>query len=74
MEQIFESTFWTELYKNGQNWLIEELPGLLIVLVLFFLTLKIVGFSFKKLNKTFLKRADRNEKTDIVEEGKELIP
>ena len=72
MEQIFENAFWTELYKSSQNWLIEELPGLLIVLVLFFLTFKIVVFSLKKLNKTFLKRADRDEKVDTVEEGKRI--
>ena len=49
MEQILESTFWTELFNNGLNWIINELPGLLIALVLFFLAFKIIGISLKKL-------------------------
>lgn len=52
MEQFLESTFWIELFKNFQNWLINELPGLLIASVLFFLAFTIIGFSLKKLNKT----------------------
>lgn len=72
MEKIFEHDFWAELIKSGQNWLIAELPGLLIALVLFFLALKIIGFSIKKLNRTFLKNADRNEKADAIEAGKRI--
>lgn len=72
MEQIFESTFWTELFKSGQNWLIAELPGLLIALVLFYLAFKIVGFSVKKLNKKILNNAKQNDKEDTDEAGKRI--
>jgi len=72
MKQILESTFWTELFKTGQNWLITELPGLLIALVLFFLAYKIVGFSMKKLNKKILNNAKKNDKTDIDEARKRI--
>jgi small-conductance mechanosensitive channel len=72
MEHFLEFNFWTELFKNGQNWLINELPGLLIALVLFFLIFKIVGFSIKKLKKTLLNRADKNDKVDKVEAGKRI--
>jgi len=73
MEQILESTFWTELFKNGQNWLINELPGLLIALVLFFLAFKIIGFSLKKLKRTLLNRAYKNDKLDAVEAEKRIL-
>jgi len=73
MEQILESTFWTELFKNGQNWLINELPGLLIALVLFFLAFKIIGFSLKKLKRTLLNRAAKNDTLDTVEAEKRII-
>lgn len=72
MKQIFESTFWTELFKSGQNWLIAELPGLLIALVLFYLALRIVGFSVKKLNKKFLNNAKQNDEADTDEAGKRI--
>ncbi len=73
MKQILDSTFWTELFKNGQNWLINELPGLLITLVLFFLAFKIIGFSLKKLKRTLLNRADKNDKVDTVEAEKRIL-
>jgi moderate conductance mechanosensitive channel len=73
MEQFLESTFWTELFKNFQNWLINELPGLLIALVLFFLAFTIIGFSLKKLNKTLLNRVAKNEALDSVEAEKRII-
>ncbi|MDA0987499.1 MAG: mechanosensitive ion channel family protein [Bacteroidetes bacterium] len=73
MEQILESNFWTELFKNGQNWLINELPGLLIALVLFFLAFKIIGFSLKKLKRTLLNQAAKNDTLDTVEAEKRII-
>jgi small-conductance mechanosensitive channel len=73
MEQILESTFWTNLLKTGQNWIINELLGLLIALVLFFIALKIIKFSLKKLKKTLLNRADKNEKLDSDETEKRII-
>jgi len=73
MEQILESNFWTELFKNGQNWLINELPGLLIALVLFFLAFKIIDFSLKKLKRTLLNRAEKNDKLDSAEAEKRIL-
>jgi len=72
MEQILESTFWTELFKNGQNWLISELPGLLIVSIIVFIAFKIVRFSFKKLKRTLINRADKNTKVDTNEAVKRI--
>lgn len=72
MKQILESTFWTDLFKTGQNWLINELPGLLIALILFFIALKIIKFSLKKLNKKILNNAKKNDKADTDEAGKRI--
>jgi len=72
MKQILESAFWTDFFKTGQNWLISELPGLLIALVLFFLAYKIVDFSVKKLNKKLLNNANKNDKTVTDEAGKRI--
>ncbi|MDA3891969.1 MAG: mechanosensitive ion channel family protein [Salinivirgaceae bacterium] len=72
MKQILESTFWTELFKNGQSWLINELPGILIVLVLFFLAIRIVRFSLIKLKRNLLNCAEKNVNIDTVEAGKRI--
>lgn len=68
MKQILEETFWTALYENVQGWVIEQLPGLLLVLLLFFVAIKGVGFAIKKLNRFFLNRADE----DAFESGKRI--
>nr|MDA3819703.1 mechanosensitive ion channel [Candidatus Delongbacteria bacterium] len=73
MKQIFGTTFWTDLLKNSQSWLINELPGLLIALVLFFIAFKIINFALKKLKKTLLNRADKNDKLDTDEVEKRII-
>ncbi|MDA3812887.1 MAG: mechanosensitive ion channel family protein, partial [Candidatus Cloacimonetes bacterium] len=73
MKQILESTFWTDLLKNGQSWLINEMPGLLIALVLFFIAFKIINFSLKKLEKILLNRADKNDKLDTGEAEKRIL-
>ncbi len=72
MEQVFDSTFWTELYKSGQDWMISELPALLIALLLLFLAFKIVNYSINKLNKSFLMRAHDNDRVDTEEAGKRV--
>lgn len=73
MKQILESTFWTDLFKTSQNWLINELPGLLIALVLFFIALKIIKFSLKKLKTNLLNRADKNDTLETDETEKRII-
>ncbi|MGM0551031.1 MAG: mechanosensitive ion channel family protein [Bacteroidota bacterium] len=72
MKQILEHSLWTELFESTQSWLISELPGLLIALVLTIVAFKIVGFSLRKLNNSFLRRADRNDKVDTGEAGKRI--
>lgn len=72
MENILEQPFWTQLFINGQDWIIVELPGLLIALVLFLLAYKIVGFSLKKLNKVFINNAEVSDKTNTDEAGKRI--
>ena len=72
MEQILETTFWAEIVKKGQEWMMTELPGLLIVLALFFIMLKIIRIFFKKIKTTLIKRAEKDENTDIFETEKRI--
>lgn len=72
MEKFISKTFWTELLNKGQEWLVSELPGLIIVLLIFILTLRIVRFSIKKLKKTLIKRAEKSKTTDTAESTKRI--
>ncbi len=55
-----------------QKWVVGELPGLLIALVIGIIALKVIGFSFKKLKKTLIKRAAKSRKTSPVEAEKRI--
>ncbi len=63
---------WEVMLDKLQTWVIGELPGLLIALVIGFIALKVIGFSFKKLKKTLIKRAGKSQKTSPVEAEKRI--
>ncbi len=72
MEKLLNAEFWTELIDKAQTWMMEELPGLIIILILFFIAFKLIRFLLKKLNKTLIKRADKSEKVDSDEAEKRI--
>lgn len=72
MEKFLETDFWTALIKSSQEWLINELPGLLIILIVFFASFKIIRFLLKRLKKTLTKRADKSDKKDSIESEKRI--
>ena len=72
MEEILTGTFWSEILANAKSWLINEGPGLIILMVLFFLAFKILGFSIRRLNKAMTHRAIKQEEDDSGEAVKRI--
>lgn len=72
MENIFTSSFWSQVIDTAIKWVIEELPGILIITVIIFVAFKVVRFTFKKLRRTFIKRAEANENVDTLESTKRI--
>ncbi|MEX2632932.1 MAG: mechanosensitive ion channel family protein [Balneolales bacterium] len=68
----FNIDFWEDLIENLQNWVITELPGIVIITILLFVSLSVAFFTINKLNKTLIKRAERNDKTDAAESLKRI--
>ncbi|MDZ7738994.1 MAG: mechanosensitive ion channel family protein [Bacteroidales bacterium] len=73
MEKLFDATFWTELLEKAQTWLIEELPGLVIIIILFFVAFKLIRFLLNKLRKTLVRRADKGDKVNSQEAEKRIF-
>ncbi|WMJ71654.1 mechanosensitive ion channel family protein [Cytophagaceae bacterium ABcell3] len=69
---MFTNDFWQGLSDGLHQWLIAELPGLLILLVTIFVLLRAISFSVGKLKRTLVKRADKNENVDTVEAEKRI--
>ena len=72
MENIFKVAFWQELIDSAVKWVVNELPGILILTVIIFIAFKMVSFSFKKMRKVLSARAEKNNNVDTEESVKRI--
>lgn len=72
MEQLITTEFWDTLLTNAQNWIISELPGLVVIIILFIIAFRILSFLLKRFKKIFIQRAEKNENKDATEVEKRI--
>ncbi len=72
MDKLITPEFWTGFINSTQKWLITELPGILILLLVIFVSFRFLSFLIKKLNKTLISRAEKDEDTDAIETSKRI--
>ncbi len=72
MDKLITPEFWTGFINSAQKWLITELPGILILLLVIFVSFRFLSFLIKKLNKTLISRAEKDEDTDAIETSKRI--
>src|SRR6056297_251844 len=72
MKNLFNAQVWQEILLQIKDWLTEELPGILIMIILFFIAFRIVAYSVGKLRKKLIRRAEKNENTDTDEAMKRI--
>ena len=72
MENLFTAEFWEKLIGSAREWIITELPGLIILILVFIILGRIVAFSLKKFKKSLIHRAGKNEKKDPAEVEKRI--
>ncbi len=72
MKRLFDASFWTDLFESAKMWLIEDLPGLLIIIIVFFIAFKIIRFLLKRLSKSMIKHAEKRDNTDSDEAEKRI--
>lgn len=72
MKDILNKELLAQQFGKIQEWLIVELPIIIGLLLAFFIVMRIVKFAIKRLNKTLLKRADKNENVDTSEAEKRI--
>lgn len=56
MEKFFTNDFWETFAKSLSEWIITELPALIILVVLLFIALKVSAFFINKLKSLLAKR------------------
>lgn len=72
MEEFFKKEILALQVAKIQEWILIELPVIIALLVGLFVVLRIVKYGIKRLKKTLLNHAARNEKVDTLEAEKRI--
>ena len=72
MNKLFDNAFWLQVLEKLQTWLIEELPGLLVLVIIMLIALRIIRFLLNRLKKGLVKRAEKDEDLDEIEVEKRI--
>jgi len=72
MEKLFSTEFWETFLSSAREWIVAELPGLVIIIIVLIILSRIVAFLLKKFKKSLVKRAGKSEKKDAAEVEKRI--
>jgi small-conductance mechanosensitive channel len=61
-----------KLLTNSQQWVITELPGLVVIVVVILILFRMLAFSLKKLKKLLVGKAQKTDKDDGAEIEKRI--
>ncbi len=73
MENLISPDFWTGVYEQALNWIITELPAILILLLLVLILMKIFLAGLNRLGKIILKRSNEQEDKEAEKRVTTLI-
>ena len=72
MKEFFNKEILAQQVDKFQEWILLELPVIIGLIVGLLIVLRIAKYAIKRLNKTLLKRAEKNEKVDALEAEKRI--
>jgi moderate conductance mechanosensitive channel len=72
MEEVITTDFWKDLFATAQRWVITELPGLIIIIIVLLIASRIISFVLNKLKRTLIHRAEKSEKENLPEIEKRI--
>ena len=72
MEKIFNAEFWTTFAKSFTDWIINQLPAIILLVVLLFIGLRLGSFLVKKLKAILTKRTVHRKDEPNTEVEKRL--
>ena len=61
MEKYLEQEYWKAILENLVEWAVQVLPSLIILVVIFIITLKIINYFVSKLKKIIVERAKKSD-------------
>ena len=72
MKEFFDKDILAQQVDKFQEWILLELPVIIGLIVGLLIVLRIAKYAIKRLTKTLLKRAGKNEKVDTLEAEKRI--
>lgn len=72
LQEIFTKDLWMDMLNQMVNWIVNEGPAIIILLILLFITLKVLYISIRRLNKLLINRATKSETLDTLEASKRI--
>lgn len=73
MENLITPEFWQNIYEKSLNWVITELPPIIIMLILVLISLRILRAAFNRLSKIILKRTQEAEDKEAEKRVNTLV-
>lgn len=72
LQEIFTKDFWSGILDNLMDWFINVAPSIILLIVLLFISLKLLGLLIRRLNKILISRATKNENVNTLEATKRI--
>jgi len=70
MQEIFSSDFWTKAANSLVDWAIHSVPSIIIIILLFLISMRLLNFLVSKLHGLILRRASKSEGQSNLEAEK----
>ena len=70
MQEIFSSDFWSKAITTLADWAINNVPSIIIIIILFLVSLRLLSFMVKKMHALILRRAARAADQNALGNGK----
>ena len=72
LQQFSNQQFWADVLNQIIDWFMNQLPSLALLIVLLFVSLKLLKLVIRRLKKIFIHHATKSEKIDTLEAEKRI--
>ncbi|MCF8223210.1 MAG: mechanosensitive ion channel family protein [Bacteroidales bacterium] len=73
MKNLFNAEAFTSFLEKLQEWVLTELPIIILITVILLIVLRVVKLFIRKLKKTLIRRAEKNQDRDTEEAEKRIL-
>jgi small-conductance mechanosensitive channel len=72
MEQFFTQEFWNEIFHKFIEWSVNQMPMIIFLVILWFISLKFINVLVRRLRKILINHATKSPKYNTLEASKRI--